>query len=71
MVSPPRVARHDVIEIQVVPLKDLAAVLAGVLIALQKTIVPRISLPFSEPIEEEAARSHAHRIFHEIVVTIS
>ena len=47
------VARHDVIEIQVVPLKELAAVLAGVLIAL-KYIVPRkFHFLFRQPIEEE------------------
>ena len=47
------VARHDVIEIQVVPLKNLAAVLAGVLIALENIVPRKFHFLFRQPIEEE------------------
>ena len=47
------VARHDVIEIQVVPLKNLAAVLAGVLVALENIVPREFHFLFRQPIEEE------------------
>ena len=47
------VARHDVIEIQVVPLKNLAAVLAGVLVALENIVPRKFHFLFRQPIEEE------------------
>ena len=47
------VARHDMIEIQVVPLKNLAAVLAGVLVALENIVPREFHFLFRQPIEEE------------------
>ena len=45
--------RHDMIKIQVVALEDLAAVLAGVLVALENVVASELHFLFREPIEKE------------------
>jgi hypothetical protein len=47
------IARHDVIEIQFVALKNLTAVLTGVLVALEHIVSRKLHFLFRKPIEKE------------------
>ena len=57
------------IEIEIAPIKNLSAVLASVLVALEDVVTRKLHFLFREPIESTITRGT--RIFHEIVVTIS
>jgi len=46
-------ARHDMIEIQVVALKNLATILTGVLVALENVVTRELHFLFRETIEKE------------------
>jgi len=50
---PSSIARHDVIEIQLVALKNLAAILAGVLVTLENIVPRELHFLFRETIEKE------------------
>jgi hypothetical protein len=50
---PSAVARHHVIEIQVAPIKYLAAVLAGILVAFENVVPGKLNLLFRKPIENQ------------------
>jgi hypothetical protein len=50
---PSSIARHDVIEIQLVALKNLAAILAGVFVALENIVPREFHFLFRETIEKE------------------
>ena len=47
------VARHDVIQIKVAPIKDVAAILAGVLVALEHVVTRELYLFLWKPIEHQ------------------
>ena len=47
------VARHDVIQIKIAPLKDVAAVLASVLVALEDIVARELYLLLWKPVEHE------------------
>src|SRR5207253_10662204 len=46
-------ARHDMIEIQIVALKNLATILTGVLVALEDVVTRELHFLFRETIEKE------------------
>ena len=50
---PPAIARHDVIEIQIVAIEKLAAVLTGVLVTLENVVTRELNLLLWQPIEKE------------------
>ena len=47
------VARHDMIQIQVAPIEQLAAVLAGVLVALEYVVAREFYFLLRKPIEHQ------------------
>ena len=47
------IARHDVIQIQFAAIKGLAAVLAGILVALEHIVACKLYFLFREPIENQ------------------
>ena len=50
---PSPITRHHVIEIQFAALKNLAAILAGVLVALENIVARELHFLFRETIEKE------------------
>ena len=50
---PSSIARYDMIEIQLVALKNLAAILAGVFVTLENIVARELHFLFRETIEEE------------------
>ena len=50
---PAAIARHDVIEIQIVAIEKLAAVLTGVLVTLENVVTRELNLLLGQPIEKE------------------
>ncbi len=47
------VARHDMIQIKIAPVKEMAAILAGVFVALEHIVAREFYLLFWEPIEHQ------------------
>jgi len=47
------IARHNVVQIEFAPIKDLAAVLAGVLVALEHVVTRKLYILFRKPIEKQ------------------
>ena len=54
---PPAVARHDVIQIELAPIEELAAVLAGVLVSLKHVVSGEFYFLLRKPIEH---KQHDH-----------
>jgi len=50
---PPAVARHDVIQIELAPIEELAAVLAGVLVSLKHVVSGEFYFLLRKPIEHK------------------
>jgi len=50
---PSAIARDDVIQIEVAPVKHLAAILAGVLVALENVVPGKLYFLFRQPIENQ------------------
>jgi len=47
------VARHDMVQIKIAPVKEVAAILAGVLVALEYVVAREFNFLFGKPIEHQ------------------
>ena len=51
--GPTAIARHDVIEVEFAAVENVAAVLAGVLVALEHVVAGKLYFLFRKPIEDQ------------------
>jgi len=58
--GPASIARHNMIEIQLISLKNFTAILAGVLVALENVVTRKLHFLFRKPIKEEQNNHARH-----------
>ena len=58
--QPAFITRQDVIEVQIRPIKNIAAILAGVLVPLEDVVPGELHLLFRQPIEKQQHNHARH-----------